>query len=267
MRMFDTIGAVAVSLLPRRHWPGFDWLPLHHMVPVSGVVTSLAGAALGIRGFFAYLERMRSSAAASILDIAQLQVAGQLPETADVSAVPAALWMVAPLAFAFFTPTGLFSIYLVASGWFRVAAWWIGEPHGDPILTGIDAVVHRSRRAAARSAAHESRERAEGADEPDRRYPGAWADLADVDFVVVAARRKPGWTAGTFVITPDGWFTLGEPFDRPMPHGLRTVYPLTALTTMDVLRKGVTYQLPPLRPFAGGRGNLGAEPAREADES
>ena len=44
-----------------------------------------------------------------------------------------------------------------------------------------------------------------------------------------------------------GWFTLGEPFDRPMPNGLRTVYPLTLQTTaLDVLRKGVN-ELPPLR--------------------
>jgi hypothetical protein len=69
-----------------------------------------------------------------------------------------------------------------------------------------------------------------------------------VDYVVVAARRKPGWTKGTWVVTNDGWFTLGEPFDRPMPNGLRTVYPLTLQTsTLEVLRKGVSYELPPLR--------------------
>ena len=42
--------------------------------------------------------------------------------------------------------------------------------------------------------------------------------------------------------------TLGEPFDRPMSNGLRTVYPLTLQTTADVLRKGLSYELPPLRP-------------------
>ena len=70
------------------------------------------------------------------------------------------------------------------------------------------------------------------ADEPDRRYDGEWAGLTGVDFVIVAARRKPGWTKGTWVTTEnDGWFVLGEPFDRPMPNGLRTIYPLTAQTT------------------------------------
>ena len=49
--------------------------------------------------------------------------------------------------------------------------------------------------------------------------------------------------AGTWVITNDGWFTLGEPFDRPTPNGLRTVYPLTLqTTTLAVHRKGVSYQ-------------------------
>ncbi|MBY0496731.1 MAG: hypothetical protein K2Y23_21190 [Cyanobacteria bacterium] len=50
------------------------------------------------------------------------------------------------------------------------------------------------------------------------------------------------------MITPDGWYVRGEPFDRPMPNGLRTVYPLTAQTTLEPVRKSVTYEWPPLRP-------------------
>jgi hypothetical protein len=69
-----------------------------------------------------------------------------------------------------------------------------------------------------------------------------------VDFVVVSVRRKPGWTKGTWVITPDGWYVLGEPFDRPMPNGLRTVYPLTLQNTLEAVRKSVQYELPPMRP-------------------
>ena len=65
--------------------------------------------------------------------------------------------------------------------------------------------------------------------------------------MIVAARRKPDWQKGTFVVTSDGWFTLGEPFDRPTPNGLRTIYPLMLQTTPDVVRKAVTYELPPLR--------------------
>lgn len=247
--MFDAIGAVVVSVLPRRWWSRFPGLPLQTMVPVSGVLTILAGAALGIRGFFAYLARMSNAPAASILELSRLQVEGQLPETAAVSSVPAAMWAVAPVAFAFFTPIGLSAIYLVTSGWFRAASWWVDSPHGDPLLTGIDALIQRARHRSAARQVRQNRERDEGADEPDRRYPGAWADLAGIDFVIVAARRKAGWTPGTFVMTDEGWFTLGEPFDRPTPNGLRTIYPLTELQTLEVLRKGVPYQLPPLRPY------------------
>ncbi|MDP2320936.1 MAG: hypothetical protein Q8O42_16535 [Acidobacteriota bacterium] len=267
MRMFDVIGAVVVSLLPRRYWSRFDGLPLQTMVPVSGVLTILAGAALGIRGFFAYLARMSGSPAASILDISRLQAEGQLPETAVVSSVPAAMWAVAPVAFAFFTPIGLSAIYLVTSGWFRAASWWVDSPHGDPLLTGIDALIQRTRHSSAAKQVRQSRERDEGADEPDRRYPGAWADLPGVDFVIVAARRKAGWTPGTFVITDEGWFTLGQPFDRPTPNGVRTIYPLTVLQTLEVLRKGVPYEMPPLRPYTPRRRAPSAEPLPPSNES
>ena len=249
--MFDTIGALVVTVLPRRYWPRFDWMPLHLMAPVSGAVTALTGTALGIVGFFAYLERVKSSAAASILEISKLQVAGQLPETAEVSAVPSAIWMTAPLAFALFTPLGLFSIYLVVSGWARVVSWWIAEPHGDPALTGLDWLVRRTRHTTRQRSVSRARLDAEGAAEPDRLYPGTWAELPDVDLVVVASRRKPGWQKGTFVITPDGWYTLGEPFDRQTRHGVRTVYPLTLQKDNAVLRKGVSYELPPLRKAPG----------------
>jgi hypothetical protein len=104
----------------------------------------------------------------------------------------------------------------------------------------------------------------EKADEPDRLYDGAWAGLEGVDYVVVAARRKPGWIKGTWVITGDGWFTLGEPFDRPMPNGLRTIYPLTLqTTTLDVLRKGVSCELPPLRRSTSRMASRAAEHHRQ----
>jgi hypothetical protein len=249
--MFDTIGAIFVTVLPRRYWPRFDWMPLHLMAPVSGALTALAGTALGIVGFYSYLERVKASSAASILEISKLQVEGKLPETADVSAVPSAIWMTAPLAFAFFTPLGLFSVYLLVSGWARVVSWWIAEPHGDPLLTGLDWLVTRTRTTTRERSVSRARLEAEGAEEPDRRYPGTWASLPDVEFVVVSARRKPGWQKGTFVITPDGWFTLGQPFDRQMPQGVRTVYPLSLQKDNAVLRKGVSYELPPLRQARG----------------
>ena len=217
--------AVLAGFLPRRYWDELD-LPILNVAMASSLLNFFAGAAIGVTGFFAYMEYV----------LAQR------------------LWTAPPLmiyvyiSYVFLTPRGLFSAYLVLTGFFRYAAWYIKEPHGDPILEGIDRLWHRLRSGARARSERDARLALEKIDEPDRRYDGAWAGLPDVTYVVVAARRKPGWTKGTWVITSDGWFTLGEPFDRPMPNGLRTVYPLTLQTsTLEVLRKGVSYELPPLR--------------------
>ena len=119
----------------------------------------------------------------------------------------------------------------------------IDEPHGDPVLdrhrrAGEDERARRTRAIGACRA-----RAARGAVEPDRRYDGEWAGLTGVDLVIVAARRKPGWTKGTFVITGDGWFTLGEPFDRPTPNGLRTIYPLTLQRHAGRVAKSVSLRI------------------------
>jgi hypothetical protein len=240
----DVLIALVAGVLPRRHWPRLD-LPIEDWATLGGMVTLLLGCALGITGFFAYMARMLESA----------------------YFVPSPYMMVGFAGYLFFTPRGLFALYLVGSGLARAVSSWIGEPFGDPLLTGVDHALYRTRSTSAARATHKARTRAEGADEPDRRYAGAWADLPDVDFVIVAARRKPEWTAGTLVVTSDGWFTLGQAFDRPMPQGVRTVYPLTTLTTMDVMRRGVAYDLPPLRPSAPRRRGSPAEPSQTPSES
>lgn len=240
----DLFAAVLAGALPRRYWARLD-LPIAERATLAGVVTLLAGCALGITGYFAYLARVL--------------------ETAFF--VPSPYMMVAFFGYVFFTARGLFSLYLVGSGLARAISAWIDEPFGDPLLTAIDSLTARARQSASTRASQRRRLAAEGADEPDRRYAGEWAELPGVDFVVVAARRKAGWTSGTFVITPDGWFTLGEPFDRPLPQGMRTIYPLTTLATMDVMRKGVAYELPPLRAHTARRRPGAAEPWRPPGES
>lgn len=245
--LIDRLLAIPVALLPRRYWQSFD-LPVANMAPVSSMATMLAGFAIGIPGFFAFLDRLRSARAASILEISKMQVAGTLPETGDVSAIPSVLYATAPLTYALFTPLGLFCSYLVVSGLFRIAAVYIEDAHGDPILSGADWLARRLFTSRRERTVRVERARLERSDEPDRRYDGEWAGLTGVDFVIVSARRKAGWTKGTWVITNDGWYVLGEPFDRPTPNGLRTVYPLTAQNTLEPVRKSVSYELPALRP-------------------
>jgi hypothetical protein len=216
--------AILAGLLPRQYWDDLD-LPIANVALVSALLTFFGGAALGITGFFEYMAYV----------LAQREFT--LPP----------FMLAVFISYVLFTPRGLFSLYLLLSGLMRMISGWFDDPLGDPALTLADHLVSRSRRTQQQRSERQARERLERADEPDRRYDGNWAGLTGVDFVIVSARRKPGWTKGTYVMTSDGWFVLGEPYDRPMPNGLRTVYPLTEHKTLDVLRKGVTYELPPLR--------------------
>ena len=264
--LVDRLLAIPCALLPKRYWQSFD-LPMANMAPLSSWLTMLGGFVIGVPGYFAYLERLRGVKGASILEISKAQVEGRLAETAEVSAIPSVLYMTAPLQF-LFTPLGFLAGYMVLSGLARVVGSHIDEAHGDPILSGADWLGRRLFTSRQQRVVRVERARLERTDEPDRRYDADWAGLTGVDFVIVSARRKPGWSKGTWVITnEDGWFVLGEPFDRPMPNGLRTVYPLTAQTTLEAVRKSVQYELPPLRqtpvnPSKGGR-NAETTPARE----
>lgn len=244
--LIDRLLAIPCSLLPKRYWQSVD-LPVPNMAPLSSWLTMVGGFAVGVPAYFTYLDRLRGIKGLSILEISTAQLEERLPETAEVSAIPSALYMTAPLQF-LFTPLGLLAAYMVLSGLVRVAASYIDEAHGDPILSGADWLWRKVFTSQQQRTVRVARERLERIDEPDRRYDGEWAGLTGVDFVIVSSRRKPGWDTGTWVITDDGWFVLGEPFDRPMPNGLRTVYPLTAQTTLEAVRKSVPYQLPPLRP-------------------
>ena len=252
--LIDGVIALPLTLLPRRYWQSVD-LPVASMAPLSGFVMLITGFVIGFTGYFAYLDKLRGVSGLSILEISELQVAGKLPETAAVSGAPSGIYMTAPFAFALFSPLGLFATYLVVSSIFRIASSYIDEAHGDPVLTAADAIARRAFGSHQHRTARLSRERLEGAVEPDRRYDGAWAGLSGVDFVIVSARRKPDWTKGTCVITDDGWFTLGEPFDRPTANGLRTIYPLILQKTPDVVRRSVAYTLPPVRQGAAKDGH------------
>lgn len=246
--LIDAVLALPCALLPKRYWQTID-LPIPNVAALSAVITMFLGVALGVRGYFAYLEGLRHIDSISMLSVGQAQVSGALPESSSAAVAPFAVAATAPFAFALFSPIGLFATYVTMTSFLRVVAAYVDESFGDPILTGVDAAVHRLVNDRHAERQREERERLEGSDEPDRLHTGEWADVPEATYVVVAARRKAGWTQGTFVITPDGWFTLGEPFDRPTPRGIRTVYPLLRQTsTSEALRKGVSYELPPLSP-------------------
>ena len=242
--MIAVLSLIAAAL-PVRYWNRSS-LPIRRFAALAGLLTMSAGFAAAIGGFMTYSTRVMETTGRMQVEIAERQLKGELPETAQVAASPMGVAMLSPIAF-LLTPTGLIAIYLVLSGFVRALTCFVDEPIGDPILESID---RSTRRLTTRSrSAHErrAREKAEGPEVPDRLYPGDWAGLPDVEFVVVASRRKPDWEPGTYVLTPDKWYVVGIPFDQQTPHGLRTVYPLTEQTTGEVLRKGVHYVLPPLQ--------------------
>ena len=220
----DLVIALPFALLPRRRWDDVN-LPVQNVVLASSLLTCLGGAAFGITGFFAHMAFI----------LAQR----------EWTAPPMMIYVF--IGYLIGTWRGVLSLYFTFTGMLRAIGWLVDEPFGDPILTGLDNLISRGRVSQRQRSARVAREKLEGKDEPDRRYPGEWAGLPDVDFVIVAARRKPGWTKGTWVITDAGWFVLGEPFDRPTPNGLRCIYPLTVQNTLEAVRKSVQYQLPPLR--------------------
>ena len=222
--LFDYVIAVPFAFLPRRRWNDWD-LPIENVTFWSALLTFFGGTAYGISGFFVYMAWFLAKS--------------------EWTAPP--LMIIVYLTYVTATPRGVFSVYLMISGMLRMISWYIDEPSGDPIITGLDRLISRTQTSQRQRSERTARERLEGADEPDRRYDGEWAGLTGVDFVIVAARRKPGWTKGTWVTTNEGWFLLGEPFDRPMPNGIRTVYPLTLSNTLEVVRRSVPYELPPIR--------------------
>jgi hypothetical protein len=249
MAFCDGVVGVLAALLPARHWHRFPRLPIARMMLLSAILTAGVGALAGGVGFLSYSAHAADHANRAMLEVANRQALAEPGHEPDITtATTAVVSAFSVVAFTFFTPLGLLCLYLVASGFIRAAANVAGETRGDPLLSGIDAIATRSSRSWRRRSEGRDRERREGAEVPDRLYPGAWAGLPEFDYVVVAARRKDDWTRGTFVLTSERWYTLGEPFELELPSGLRTVYPLRAHTTPEVLRRGVAYELPPLEP-------------------
>ncbi len=238
------VAALFASFLPARHWSRFPSLPIHRAGPLAGVATFIAAALLGVFGFLAYTDGVIRDTGELQIAIAEKQVKGELPETTEVSAGPMAVALLSPFAFLLFTPAGQLSAYFGTTALIRTIAWIADDPMGDPVLTMLDAVAARGAGRLRTAHQRRMRERIEGAEVPDRLYPGSWARLNDVDFVVVSSRRKPGWTKGATVITREEWFSLGEPFELRTADGLRTIYPLTRQRDGEVVRHSVEYELP-----------------------
>ena len=241
--------ATATGIVPRRYWSSLDTLiPVSRAALASALATFALAAVIGIPAFFRYAEANAGQAVDLMLQSAgwratpagaavPSQAAGQLAWASSF------LWL---FTFAFFTPIGLLISYLAVTGFVRAVSVAVDDARGDPVLTTIDAVGRRVWQKAQTRRARMNREQLEGPEVADRLVPGRAAGFPDADLVVVSSRRKADWEKGAVVVTSEKWYRLGVPVERQMRGGLRTLYPLTELRDSEVLRRGVSYELPPL---------------------
>ncbi|PYR57386.1 MAG: hypothetical protein DMF85_13830 [Acidobacteria bacterium] len=236
------IVGIAGAFLPVRHWHRLDArFPVSEMALVSALLTFFAGAAIGIPGFFAHASGQASRANDLMLATAATQVtnvpAGQ-PEV--TTAFAQGLTALSFFTFLLLTPAGWATMYLCGSGCLRAVTVTFDDPIGDPILTGIDAWLHRTTGVSRERRARAAREALEGPEMADRVVTGAAARLP-ADIVVVSARAKAGWTPGTVVIGADRCYRIGTPVERTIAGRLRTLYPLTEHRDHEAIRRSVHY--------------------------
>ena len=239
------LAALLVGAAPRPLWRRIDpRLPLHQTAFASGLLTLAIGFVVGVPGFFAYAGGLAS--ANNDWMLARLAAPSQAGDSA-VGMVPYGISILTFFLYLFFTPRGLFSLYLVASGSLRAIAAFIDpeDALGDPALTGIYRVTAGLASTNKAERTRLTRARLEGEARPDVLQTGEWAGV-DADYVVLASRKKAEWNAGAIIMTSTDWYKLGVPFDIETPAGLRTAYPLTKMEAVEVLRRGIRYELPRL---------------------
>lgn len=238
--------AMVAALLPFRLW---ERLPgSFRMVQASlasGLVSFFMAAAIGLPGFYQHAKGLVSASNDAMLKVAEQQIASGMRE-GDPKEVrfETGLNALALFTFLLLTPTGWLTMYLGGTGGFRMAAAWLGDPVGDPVLTGLDEILWRRR--ARRRITHDrqTREGLEGPAIPDRVVSSSKAEIPGCDLVIVSSRRKPGWERGVVVYTSTTCYRIGDPVERTIAGNLRTLYPLTEHTDLEAVRKSVTYELP-----------------------
>lgn len=243
--MLRFLAATVLSLLPRRTWPTLsEHAPVRAAAVASAAVTVVAGIVYGGLEFLDFAQRAGAGANDAMLEIARGQADGTTGGAPVASSAPMFLSMFSALAFAIGTWPGRFASYLVVSGFVRGVAALLDDPFGDPIVTGAHHLATRWRDRRRNRIETVAREAKEGAEAPDLLLPAERLSIEGATWVVLASRRKEGWERGVTVVTEEGWFVLGAPFDLETPNGLRTAYPLAATKETDVLRAAVRYALP-----------------------
>lgn len=240
--LLGLIAAVAAAVLPVRLWDRLEpYVPVSACAAASGLLTMLAGAAVGIPGFLHHAAEMASATTQAMLTAAATP---GVPDEAVTTAMPVGLTALSVFTFLLLTPTGWATMYLGGSGLLRAAGAMLDDPRGDPILSIVDAALLRAAGRTRTRVARERREALEGPAVPDRIVNGAKAGLPQADLVIVAARRHMDWDAGTILLTDGPAYRVGESSERTIAGRLRTLYPITEHKDLEVFRRTVRYEMP-----------------------
>lgn len=231
--------AIPAALLPHRLWRRLPAsLPVESAAFASGILTLMAGAAVGIPGFLEHAGATVSMANQAVLDDALRSNAGY--NRGMVSGFAG----ISIFTFLLLTPAGWVTLYLIGSGGVRAGGAWFDDPVGDPILTGIDHLLLARRNRRLEAHERDTRQALEGPEFPDRVVSSAKANIPGCDLVIVSSRRKPGWARGVVVYTATTCYRIGDPAERTVAGNLRTLYPLTEHKDFEAVRKSVNYDMP-----------------------
>lgn len=226
--------------LPYRRWRTLPtWILAERAAFASGVLTLLAGAAIGIPGFLDH-----AGANVSLLNETMVREAQRNPQAGYSRGMVSGFAGLSIFTFLLLTPAGLATLYLITSGGVRAGGAWFDDPVGDPILTALDYTIAGRRAHRREERLRRDRESREGPEVPDRAVSATAAGLPGCDLVIVSARRKPGWEQGVTVFTADAAYRIGTPVERTIAGRLRTLYPLTEHKDFEAIRRSVHYDLP-----------------------
>jgi hypothetical protein len=241
------IVAIGAAFLPARWWPALeDHVPVSSSALVAAIVTIVAAAAIGIPGFLHHVEEVVSGNNAAIIDLASR------PDVKPASDRDWGQMIVmggglALFTFMLTTPAGWLSTYLAISGVWRAMGCIVDHSFGDPILTALDAALHRGVRRRRERGLRKQREALEGPEVADRLVSAAQAGIDGADLVIVASRVKPQWDKGTVLMTGEGEYRIVSIEERTIAGRLRTFYALRAHADLEAFRRTVQYDLPPRR--------------------
>ena len=231
------VGTVA-AMLPRRYWEALDpFVPASRGAPWAALLTVVGGAAIGFQGFLTHLAEVASLNNAAYMEAA-LRVGG------DTMPLPSGPSSLAFFTFILLTPEGWASSYLVITGVVRAVGSQFDDPHGDFLLTLIDAGAWKVSAATARRADVENRHRLEGPVVRDRIVEGAHCGLPAADLVIVSSRIKDGWEPGAVVLSDRGEFRILAVEDRTIGGRLRRLYSLAPHEDLEAFRRTVRYAFP-----------------------